>query len=231
MMRQSWCDSSLITHGDIEELVPADGSYWTNSISLFRLFELEPDVLADWPCPKWEAATPATPGAMKRNGETLIGFCYEAGKAFESGSARSMSKQQAQKIVDSVGARSGIRFLNLHREPTDLRGVENPDVSSIDKLMAVIASCDLILTVDTFVAHIAAAMQKPTWVMLSHSPGDQQPSWYWLGPRGAPESSTPLYPTMRLFRSHTLGFGAVVADVCRELYGAGVATTPILIGS
>jgi ADP-heptose:LPS heptosyltransferase len=55
----------------------------------------------------------------------------------------------------------------------------------------VIAGLDLVISVDTSVAHLAGAMGKPVWLLLGrHS------DWRWLLHR----DDTPWYPTMRLFR-------------------------------
>jgi tetratricopeptide (TPR) repeat protein len=56
---------------------------------------------------------------------------------------------------------------------------------------AIMASLDLIISSDTSVAHLAAALARPTWVALSAAP-----DWRWLRER----SDSPWYPTMRLFR-------------------------------
>jgi FkbM family methyltransferase len=59
-----------------------------------------------------------------------------------------------------------------------------------------IAQLDLIITVDTAVAHLAGALGKPTWTLLPHVA-----DWRWLLDR----EDTPWYPTMRLFRQTTPG--------------------------
>jgi hypothetical protein len=54
---------------------------------------------------------------------------------------------------------------------------------------------DLVITVDSAVAHLAGALGKPVWMLLAPNP-----DWRWLLER----EDSPWYPTMRLFRR---GFG------------------------
>ena len=61
---------------------------------------------------------------------------------------------------------------------------------------AAIARLDLVITVDTSVAHLAGALGKPTWVLLP-----LVPDWRWLLMR----DDTPWYPNMRLFRQQQAG--------------------------
>jgi tetratricopeptide (TPR) repeat protein len=56
---------------------------------------------------------------------------------------------------------------------------------------ALIANLDLVITVDTAVAHLSAAMAKPTWILLARAA-----DWRWMLDR----DDTPWYPTVRLFR-------------------------------
>jgi ADP-heptose:LPS heptosyltransferase len=56
---------------------------------------------------------------------------------------------------------------------------------------ALIENLDLLITVDTAVAHLAGALDKPVWMLLKF-----RPDWRWLLDR----SDSPWYPTMRLFR-------------------------------
>jgi hypothetical protein len=56
---------------------------------------------------------------------------------------------------------------------------------------AIIAGMDLVITVDTSVAHLAGAMGKPTWILVP-LPSD----WRWMLDR----EDSPWYPTARLFR-------------------------------
>jgi hypothetical protein len=82
---------------------------------------------------------------------------------------------------------------------------------------AVIMTLDLVITVDTAVAHLAGALAAPVWVPLSAIV-----DWRWMHKR----SDTPWYPTMRLFRQSELGkWGPVFQRMADEL-GALVARRP-----
>jgi tetratricopeptide (TPR) repeat protein len=75
---------------------------------------------------------------------------------------------------------------------------------------AALVSClDLVITVDTSVAHLAAALGRPTWILLPYTP-----DWRWLLDR----DDSPWYPTVRLFRqSETRDYRNVLDRVRSEL--------------
>lgn len=66
-----------------------------------------------------------------------------------------------------------------------------PHLNDLRDTAAVIDQLDLVIAVDTSMAHLAGAMGKPTWVLLPHVP-----DFRWMIER----SDSPWYPTMRLFR-------------------------------
>jgi len=74
---------------------------------------------------------------------------------------------------------------------------------------AAVANLDLIISVDTAVAHLAGAMGKPVWLLLPFVP-----DWRWLLDR----EDSPWYPTIRIFRQHRAGdWQAVVQNVVEQL--------------
>jgi hypothetical protein len=81
---------------------------------------------------------------------------------------------------------------------------------------ALIAQLDLIITVDTAMAHLAGALGKPVWALVPHVP-----DWRWLLDR----DDSPWYPTMRLFRQTNPGdWTSVLERVATALRISGLAS-------
>lgn len=70
------------------------------------------------------------------------------------------------------------------------------ELCDFDDTAALITNLDLVITVDTSVAHLSGALGKPTWVMLPKAS-----DWRWLLDR----ADSPWYPTIRLFRQAAPG--------------------------
>ena len=113
----------------------------------------------------------------------------------------------------------GVRFFSLQKGKADSEakmvsaGIELTDMAGELKdfadTAALIANLDLVITVDTAVAHLAGAMGKPVWTLLPFAP-----DWRWLLVR----EDSPWYPTMRLFRQPTIGdWDSVIRRVAGEL--------------
>jgi len=68
---------------------------------------------------------------------------------------------------------------------------------------ALILQLDLVISVDTSVAHLAGALGEPVWILLPHNP-----DWRWLLDR----DDSPWYPSARLFRQQQIGNWAGVID-------------------
>ncbi|HWR41476.1 MAG TPA: tetratricopeptide repeat protein [Patescibacteria group bacterium] len=83
------------------------------------------------------------------------------------------------------------------------------DITDFADTAALIAELDLVLSVDTSVAHLAGALGKPVWTLL---PFDQ--NWRWV----SGQTDTWWYPAMRLFQQEKPGeWKPVIRRVCREL--------------
>ncbi|MGB6536395.1 MAG: tetratricopeptide repeat protein [Xanthobacteraceae bacterium] len=116
--------------------------------------------------------------------------------------------------------------IEWHRLQTDLRPADQEtlrnqsvikDHSSViadfSDTAALIGELDLVISIDTSIAHLAGALGKPVWVMLSfHS------DFRWLRDR----SDSPWYPTARLFRQRSDGdWNDVMARIAEALKGLG----------
>ena len=80
---------------------------------------------------------------------------------------------------------------------------------------ALISCLDLVISVDTSVAHLAGALGRPTWILLPYTP-----DYRWLLDR----TDSPWYPSVRLFRqSETREYGSVLDRVRDELQALTLA--------
>ena len=96
-------------------------------------------------------------------------------------------------------------------------GFHGHELPSFSETAALIQSMDLVISVDTSIAHLAGALAKPLWLLIS-----DPPEWRWMIGR----SDSPWYPTARLFRQRDRGnWAEVIARVRLELTGM-VAATP-----
>ncbi len=116
---------------------------------------------------------------------------------------------------------TGVEFYSLQKGRSDeLQQFQaaNPLIAIVDleeqledfaDTAAAIARLDLVISVDTSVAHLAGAMGKPVWVLLS-----AVPDWRW----GLDRADSPWYPTARLFRQHSLrDWSSVTESIQNEL--------------
>ena len=86
------------------------------------------------------------------------------------------------------------------------------DLRDFSDTAALLGLMDLVITIDTSVAHLAGAMGKPVWILLPYDP-----DWRWLLDR----DDSPWYPSARLFRQQQIGNWATVTDqVKNELRSA-----------
>jgi Glycosyltransferase family 9 (heptosyltransferase) len=105
-------------------------------------------------------------------------------------------------------------WLNARRLLVD----HSAELNDFADTAALMAQVDLVVTIDTSVAHLAGALGLPVWIMLQHSA-----DWRWLLDR----DDSPWYPTARLFRQTRAGdWDGVVADVVRALVPVIASSTP-----
>ena len=115
-------------------------------------------------------------------------------------------------------SQSGARFISLQKTtvapqftgmpPFDTENL-GPELHDLSDTAGLIANLDLVITVDTSIAHLAGALGRPVWVFIPFAP-----DWRWLLDR----EDSPWYPTMRLFRQSTIGdWSGPIAKIAEEL--------------
>ena len=78
-----------------------------------------------------------------------------------------------------------------------------PYLDGFGDTAAAMEAIDLVITVDSAMAHLAGALGRPVWLMLKYAP-----DWRWA----AAGDTTPWYPTLRLFRQQEPGDWSGVVD-------------------
>lgn len=152
-----------------------------------------------------------------------IGICWQGNNQYAS---ESLQRAVAAKSVHvnsfkPISTVDGISLYSLQQ----LNGVDQLEAIEFDlkqfgpefdrdhgrfmDTAALIKNLDLVITVDTSIAHLAGALGVPVWVILPY-PAD----WRWMLDR----TDTPWYPTMKLFRSAPQqNWESVIQDVKKEL--------------
>ena len=127
---------------------------------------------------------------------------------------RSIALQALSPILDLDAT-----FVSLQKEPRDQDMVflrERADILDVSEHLtdfvataALISCLDLVITVDTSVAHLVGALGCPVWIMLPFTP-----DYRWLLDR----DDSPWYPTARLFRqTETRDYAPVIDRIRTEL--------------
>lgn len=140
---------------------------------------------------RWQAllATRSTPGQRR------IGLVWSGNPHHSNDHKRSIALERLRPLLECDA-----QFISLQPEvrDSDLAALAaNPLLDLRDEIKdfadtaALIEQLDLVISVDTSVAHLAGALGKPTWLLLPH-----KPDWRWLLTR----TDSPWYPGMRLFR-------------------------------
>jgi tetratricopeptide (TPR) repeat protein len=155
---------------------------------------------------------------LGRPGVKRVGFVWAGNPGHAHDRKRSMKLAQLLPLLCSREAAS-CQFVCLQKVMTEadralldtLPNVTVPGEAIVDFIdtAAIAETLDLVITIDTSVAHLAGALARPVWIMITFSP-----DWRWLLGR----SDSPWYPTARLFRQPAIGdWESVIAAVTRAL--------------
>lgn len=171
------------------EVPPHD--YWSLPLSLPRWLGVTPQTLPNEPYLFGRPTPSPTAGR--------IGIVFRGEPSNRNDKFRSIPSELAAQLLALPGA--------VSLDPKDTGAADFQATADI------IAGLDLVITVDTAVAHLAGAMGAPVWVLL----GQQAIDWHW--PR---EGVSPWYPQARLFVQPSPGdWAGVIAAVRRELAALG----------
>jgi len=160
-----------------------------------------------------------------------VGVCWQGNKgAIDRGRSFPLAALSAL-------SQAGVRLISLQKGDGAAQLAKLPDGLRVETLgeafdagpdafldsAAVLSLCDLVVTSDTAMAHLAGALGVTTWVALK-----AVPDWRWLTEGG----SSRWYPTMRLFRQTSRGnwgpvFGEMASALGRLVAAAGArSSTP-----
>jgi len=210
---------TLLVHSGVADEVVGFGEaipafdYYTSVISLPGLlgFTLE-NLPGKTP---YLTATPARPALPASAGKLKVGLVWAGSPTHRDDANRSLPLA----LLAPVLAVPGVTFYSLQKPvpQRDLATLEEfphltlpGDFQDYLATASVVAQMDLVISVDTSVAHLAGALHQPVWNLVQFAP-----DWRWFAQFG---ERTPWYPTMRLFRQPSRGaWPAVIQQVARAL--------------
>lgn len=142
-----------------------------------------------------------------------VGLVWSSSETFIYRSSKAVALKTLQPLLEV----EGVTWVNLQFGKDAEQIAEGgfgslfvdpmPDVRDFGDTAAIVDQLDLVITVDTAVAHLAGALGRPVW-MLDRYDTD----WRWLPPR----EDSPWYPSMRIFRQEEFGQWPPVVERARE---------------
>jgi tetratricopeptide (TPR) repeat protein len=156
---------------------------------------------------KWKAKI------KKDNSKIKIGFAWAGNPGFKQNRYRNIPLALFLPLTKIPGAafyslQKGGEAEEAKHPPGGMKLFDyTEDIHDFSDTASLIENLDLIISVDTAIAHLAGALGKPVWTLLPFSP-----EWRWLLDR----EDTPWYPTMKLFRQSSPGDWRQVIDRVRQ---------------
>ena len=158
---------------------------------------------------------PSLTNKQGHNNKVQVGLIWAGNSKHENDRYRSMNLSQFLPLFDVLNC--DFHSLQFGNPANELDTINTKySISDIGRTVndfldtaSAINKLDLVISVDTSVAHLAGAMGKPVFLLLPKSP-----DWRWL----INKDKTPWYPTMKLFRQKTLGqWNETLKEVKSEL--------------
>jgi hypothetical protein len=146
----------------------------------------------------WRARLAGLPGLR-------VGLVWAGSPAYRSDARRSIAPERLRVLADVPGV--SFVSLQLGGRPAFPMQDWTGEIRDFCDTAALIAGLDLVISVDTAVAHLAGALGRPVWLLNRFDP-----CWRWLLGR----DDSPWYPTMRQFRQTAPGDWAGVLAAVRD---------------
>ena len=213
----------------LDESLPKSGwDYWTTLLSVPYYCKTRLDSIpARIPylyAPKDRAEKWAQ--QLPKNG-LRVGLVWKGNPQFENDADRSLPSLE---VMAPLGQVKGVHFISLQKGAAEDEAMQPPaglslvhvgaQLADFADTAAVVANLDLVICVDTAIAHLAGALGKPCWVLLP----DYKADWRWMADR----TDSPWYPgTMRLFRQPNMGDWNSVVDKVVVALGEWVLNKPL----
>ena len=151
---------------------------------------------------------------LRAAGEKLVGLVWAGRPTHPNDARRSLTLD----MLAPLAAIPGTRLVSLQKPlpPRDAAQAAqlnlsdwSAELTDFSQTAAAISALDLTITIDSAVAHLAGALNRPVWVMMPE-PAD----WRWMNTR----TDSPWYPSMRLFRQRRPGaWTEVITDIAAAL--------------
>ncbi len=155
-------------------------------------------------------------GRLQTGNALKIGLVWTGSRTHQRNPLRAVPPEQ---LAHALAGHTGATFYSLQKDASEdvarmeAAGLHIVDptaaLQSFDDTAALISNLDLVVTVCTSVAHLAAALGKPTWLLL-----DVNPHWVWMTER----ADSPWYPTIRLYRQRAYqDWSAPLQELVRDM--------------
>ena len=164
----------------------------------------------------------ALPVSLSQSDRMRVGLVWSASQSVPQLRKRDIPFEQLAPILDVPGAsffslQMGAEAASANQAFAAGGLVDlSPVIEDFTDTARLLEQLDLVITIDTSIAHLSGALNRPTWLLLPLAA-----SWRWLLKR----HDSPWYPSMRLYRQQQLGdwstVVAAVAEELRELVGRG----------
>ena len=150
---------------------------------------------------------------FKNSNQLRVGLCWSGNPLHKNNHNRSMSLDDFSKLISFP-----FEFYSLQKEIPyeDLKILNNSKIINNQNLLSdfsdtasFVNKMDIVISVDTVIAHLAGSLGKKTFLLLP-----DRSSFLWMSER----KDSPWYPTIKIFRQKTLGdWNNCIKEIIKEL--------------